>query len=449
MTENQEKVNSLDEETNQRNVREPSSPARPTASNAENRNSESCVDEGRFQFGNTRLTDGAHPGIRTESTNEPILRSLLTTNLREDIRDGGFSALVSSICRGNSTPSNSVRDIAGVLALRRRRRSQTNNTANDYERLEKLRENSNAVVWRASYRPTNEIVALKKLISDPASEGICGTALRETQLVKSLSHANIVNVKKTIFGSGEEAYTLYMTFEYITHDLWNLENVQKVKFSMSQCKNIARQILCGLIYYHSEEIIHRDITFPNIRIDESGLVKIWTSSLAFKIGGSRRPLTNIGSSLCYRSPELLLGKTSYGTEVDMWSFGCLLAQLISGTPLLLGRDIADHLDKTWRLVGSPNEILWNDWRSLPNAANIEICNHSSSLKTHLQKTAGITDTCVDFIKSFLVLNPEDRCTAANAVNHEWFSEAPRPCPNIDLLSGLKVTSQLSEQEEKQ
>ena len=99
-----------------------------------------------------------------------------------------------------------------------------------------------------------------------------------------------------------------------------------------------QQLLCGLEHCHSRHILHRDIKGSNLLIDNRGILKIADFGLAsFFDPEQRHPLTSRVVTLWYRPPELLLGATNYGVAVDLWSSGCILAELYAGKPIMPGR----------------------------------------------------------------------------------------------------------------
>ncbi|KAE8731762.1 Cyclin-dependent kinase C-1 [Hibiscus syriacus] len=127
-------------------------------------------------------------------------------------------------------------------------------------------------------------------------------------------------------------------FEYMEHDLAGLASHQGLKFSEPQVKCYMQQLLCGLDHCHSHGVLHRDIKGSNLLIDNNGILKIADFGLASSYDPHQsQPLTSRVVTLWYRPPELLLGATYYGTAVDLWSTGCILAELYAGKPIMPGR----------------------------------------------------------------------------------------------------------------
>jgi len=158
-----------------------------------------------------------------------------------------------------------------------------------------------------------------------------------------------------------------MVFEYMDHDLTGLLERPGTKFSVAQIKCYMKQLLTGLYYCHKNHILHRDIKGSNLLIDNKGILKLADFGLArpYTTNEGANPLTNRVITLWYRPPELLLGAQAYGPAVDMWSAGCIFAELLHGKPILPGKDELEQLDLIFKLCGSPTMENWPEAHGLP------------------------------------------------------------------------------------
>ncbi|KAK9129071.1 hypothetical protein Syun_017868 [Stephania yunnanensis] len=240
-----------------------------------------------------------------------------------------------------------------------------------FEKLEQIGEGTYGQVYMAREIKTGEIVALKKIRMDNEREGFPITAIREIKILKKLHHENVIKLKEIVTSTGPEKDEpgrsdgnkykggIYMVFEYMDHDLTGLSDRPGMRFSVPQIKCYMRQLLTGLHYCHINQVLHRDIKGSNLLIDNEGNLKLADFGLARSFSNDHNAnLTNRVITLWYRPPELLLGTTKYGPAVDMWSVGCIFAELLQGKPILPGKDEPEQLNKIFELCGAPDEVNW-------------------------------------------------------------------------------------------
>ncbi|KAK6138267.1 hypothetical protein DH2020_028014 [Rehmannia glutinosa] len=213
-----------------------------------------------------------------------------------------------------------------------------------FEKLEQIGEGTYGQVYMAREIKTGEIVALKKIRMDNEREGFPITAIREIKILKKLHHENVIKLKEIVTSTDGNKYRggIYMVFEYMDHDLTGLADRPGMRFSVPQIKCYMRQLLTGLHYCHVNQVLHRDIK-----------------------GDHNANLTNRVITLWYRPPELLLGTTKYGPAVDMWSVGCIFAELLNGKPIFPGKDEPEQLNKIFDICGTPSEEIWPGVSKIP------------------------------------------------------------------------------------
>jgi cyclin-dependent kinase 12/13 len=166
---------------------------------------------------------------------------------------------------------------------------------------------------------------------------------------------------------------LYFAFEYMEHDLSGLLNHPRVKFSRTQIQCYMRQLLCGIAFMHRNKIIHRDIKASNLLLNNQGMLKIADFGLSRfwnEVNAKAGRYTNKVVTLWYRSPELLMGSTSYDFSVDIWSVGCIFGELLLGRPILQGKTEIEQLQLIFGLCGLPTKENWPDFDKMPGIKDI-------------------------------------------------------------------------------
>jgi cell division cycle 2-like protein len=293
-----------------------------------------------------------------------------------------------------------------------------------FERLNKIQEGTYGVVYRAKDKETGEIVALKKFKLEREKEGFPITALREISLLLQLQHPNVVCLKEIVVGGSHQ--NIYLVMEFLEHDLRDLMDEMKTPFLASEIKCLMRQLLSGVAFLHEHWVIHRDLKTSNLLLNNKGVLKLADFGLARHYGSPLKPYTHMVVTLWYRAPELLLGEKTYTPAIDMWSVGCIFAELLNkGEAVIQGHSEIDQLDKIFRLLGSPSEQIWPGFSKLPNAKNIRFSQYQPY--NYLRKKVGpITELCFDLLNAMLTYFPKKRISAADAMRHAYWSESPRP-----------------------
>jgi cell division cycle 2-like protein len=298
-----------------------------------------------------------------------------------------------------------------------------------YETLNQIEEGSYGFVSRARDISTSRIVALKRMKPDPNNDGFPITALREITILQKARHTNIVSLIEVISGSNPQDCILVM--EFLEHDLKMLQEDMAERFLASEVKTLLRQLVGAVGFLHENFIMHRDLKTSNILLNNRGQLKLADFGMARYVPPANAPLTQLVVTLWYRAPELLLGTTTYSTEVDMWSVGCIFGELLAKEPILQGKNEVDELSLIFSLCGLPSEKTWPQFHRLPNAKSLRLPH------THKTATPGfdrarfpfLTAAGIDLLSSLLSLNPDGRLTANEVLAHGYFKEQPKPKPS--------------------
>ncbi|KAI4352758.1 hypothetical protein L6164_006979 [Bauhinia variegata] len=301
-------------------------------------------------------------------------------------------------------------------------------SAESYKMIDKVGQGTYSNVYKARDRETREIVALKKVRFDTSEPESIKFMAREIMILQRLDHPNVVKLKG--LATSRMQYSLYLVFDFMQTDLARIITRPEERLTEPQVKSYMHQLLSGLQHCHDRGILHRDIKGSNLLIDRNGMLKIADFGLAnFYSPESNQPLTSRVVTLWYRAPELLLGATAYGVGIDLWSAGCLLAEMFTGIPIMPGRTEVEQLHRIFRLCGTPSEEYWKKLR-LSTTFRPPRSYRPSLVETFKP----LPQSCLGLLCNLLALDPAYRGTASKALQNEFFFTSPLACD----LSGLPV-----------
>ncbi|KAK4779263.1 hypothetical protein SAY86_006791 [Trapa natans] len=300
--------------------------------------------------------------------------------------------------------------------------------AEAFEKLEKIGQGTYSSVFRARDHEAGRIVALKKVRFDSFEPESVRFMAREILILRRLDHPNIMKLEGII--TSRLSCTIYLVFEYMEHDITGLLSCNNIKFSEAQIKCYMKQLLSGLEHCHSRGVMHRDIKGSNLLVNNEGILKVADFGLAnFCVSSQKHPLTSRVVTLWYRPPELLLGSTEYGASVDLWSVGCVFAEIILGKPILQGRTEVEQLHKIFKLCGSPPDDYWKKSK-LPHVTLFKPQQpYKSSLRDSFQD---LQPSTLDLIETLLSVESHKRGTASSALASEYFKTKPHACDPSSL-----------------
>jgi serine/threonine protein kinase len=240
-----------------------------------------------------------------------------------------------------------------------------------------------------------------------------------------------------------------MVFEYLEYDLTGILETPEIRFSLDHLKSWSQQLLAGVHYMHKNKVIHRDLKSSNLLINKRGELKIADWGLARSWNSEMKRLTNKVITLWYRPPELLLGCLEYTPKIDMWSVGCIIAEMFRRSGFLKGANEATQLDLIFRAVGHPTTEEWPDirqkchlWKKFePGPEEPRFPNRlREALRSQLPNPKWMTDSAADLIEKLMILNPDKRWSAEQALDADFFFENPIVKTPDKLSMNFSVTS---------
>lgn len=290
-------------------------------------------------------------------------------------------------------------------------------TVERYQRMDVLGEGTYGVVYRAIDKTTGQVVALKKVRLDRTEEGIPQTALREVSILQEVHHLNIVNLLDVICADGK----LYLIFEFVDLDLKKALEKRGMPFSGSLLKRLIYQLLDGLYFCHRHRIVHRDLKPANILLTSDNMLKIADFGLARAFQVPMHTYTHEVVTLWYRAPEILLGEKHYTPAVDMWSVGCIFAELAKGKVIFRGDSEIGQLFEVFQVLGTPTEAegSWPGVSRLPDFRDVFPRWPAKDLAAVLPQ---LDADAIDLLYQMLRYNPADRISAKEALQHPWFND---------------------------
>lgn len=301
-------------------------------------------------------------------------------------------------------------------------------SADSYVKIDKVGQGTYSNVYKARDKETGKIVALKKVRFDTSEPESVKFMAREILILQKLDHPNIVKLEG--LATSRMQYSLYLVFDYMHSDLSRILSRPEERLTEPQIKCYMQQLLSGLQHCHDRGILHRDIKGSNLLIDRNGMLKIADLGLAnFFNREKRRPLTSRVVTLWYRAPELLLGSTDYGVGIDLWSAGCLMAEMFAGRPILPGRTEVEQLHRIFKLCGTPPDDFY---KRLKLSTTLK---PPQSFKSSLwENFRNFPSSSVGLLSILLALDPVYRGTAGSALQNEFFVTSPLACK----VSGLPI-----------
>lgn len=301
------------------------------------------------------------------------------------------------------------------------------------------------IVCSSINRETNEKVAIKKITNVFENRIDALRTLRELKLLRHIRHDNVIALKDVMMPIHRTSFKdVYLVYELMDTDLHQIIKSSQ-PISDDHCKYFLFQLLRGLKYLHSANILHRDLKPGNLLVNANCDLKICDFGLARTSEGNGQFMTEYVVTRWYRAPELLLCCDNYGISIDVWSVGCIFAEILGRKPIFPGTECLNQLKLIISVLGSQHEsnleFIDNPKareyiKSLPCSRGI----HFSHLYPQADPLA------IDLLQRMLVFDPTKRITVIEALQHPYMSGLYDPSgnPPAQVPLNLNIDENLGE-----
>lgn len=259
-------------------------------------------------------------------------------------------------------------------------------------------------------------VALKMIKKTEYAQGMEISAIREIKTLKKINSPYVIEIHDAFLYKDSTC----LVIEYIETNLEEIIKNKKIIIMPSDIKAWILMILKGLFACHKKFIVHRDIKPNNILIKMDGTLKIADFGLAREIDGNE--MTSNVVTRWYRAPELLMGCKLYTFAVDIWSLGCVFAELFLRTPYFPADNDFSQLETIFKALGTPTDKEWPNMTKLPNYVKYPIYQ-ATPMKNLF---TGASEDAINLLEKMLIYDPVKRITVLNALKHNYFINKPRP-----------------------
>ncbi|OHS97341.1 CMGC family protein kinase [Tritrichomonas foetus] len=277
-----------------------------------------------------------------------------------------------------------------------------------YQKLDILNDGAYGVVWLCKDIQTNKEVALKECQCCDAKVNV-----REIQALAALDHPNIIKLV--------ESFRLfpydYIILEYGGEDLQSIMENNPGPLPPELVKKIMYSILDALRYIHMKGFVHRDIKPANILINEQNELKLIDFGLCRPMDGT--PLSPLCCTYQYTPLDCLLGAPSYNHNFDVWSAGCIFAEMLTGEILFDGDSQLSIVIQILKVLGTPKEEDWPEMNTIPYCQNFNMPEYQATIDDILKNA---DPEAIDLIKKMLCISQSKRISAEEALKHPYFAK---------------------------
>ncbi|XP_039701403.1 cyclin-dependent kinase-like 2 isoform X3 [Pteropus medius] len=284
-----------------------------------------------------------------------------------------------------------------------------------YENLGLVGEGSYGMVMKCRNKDSGRIVAIKKFLESDDDKMVKKIAMREIKLLKQLRHENLVNLLEVC----KKKKRWYLVFEFVDHTILDDLELFPNGLDYQLVQKYLFQIINGIGFCHSHNIIHRDIKPENILVSQSGVVKLCDFGFARTLAAPGEAYTDYVATRWYRAPELLVGDVKYGKAVDVWAIGCLVTEMLMGEPLFPGDSDIDQLYHIMMCLGNliprHQELFYKN----PAFAGVRL-PEIKEMEPLERRYPKLSEVVIDLTKKCLHIDPDKRPFCAELLHHDFF-----------------------------
>lgn len=296
-----------------------------------------------------------------------------------------------------------------------------------YEIREIIGQGAYGVVCSALDLKTNQLVAIKKIENVFDHRSLAKRTLRELKLCRSFAHENILSLDRVMRPHSANFQNIYLVSELMETDLACVIRSPQ-ELTDEHCQFFIYQVLRGLKYIHSANVIHRDLKPRNLLVNSNCDLKICDFGLARvddPENSDRALMSSYVATRWYRAPEVILGRKRYTKAVDMWSVGCILAELVGRKPIFPGRDSFHQITLIVSILGTPPTQSPADQSSKSSSGPTDdyVSNLPKKPKLSFRSLyPRASPLACDLLDRLLVFDPEKRLTVEQALRHPYLEE---------------------------
>ncbi|KAK7184616.1 mitogen-activated protein kinase [Paraphaeosphaeria sporulosa] len=293
------------------------------------------------------------------------------------------------------------------------------NVSEQYDIQDVVGEGAYGVVCSALHKPSGQKVAIKKITPFDHSM-FCLRTLREMKLLRYFNHENIISILDIQKPRNYETFTeVYLIQELMETDMHRVIRTQEL--SDDHCQYFIYQTLRALKAMHSANVLHRDLKPSNLLLNANCDLKVCDFGLARSAASTEDNsgfMTEYVATRWYRAPEIMLTFKEYTKAIDVWSVGCILAEMLSGKPLFPGKDYHHQLTLILDVLGTPTMEDYYGIKSRRAREYIRSLPFKKKIpwKAMFPKTS---DLALDLLERLLAFNPVKRITVEDALKHPY------------------------------